>query len=225
VHGRKEIGKSGQFPEEGSPFSLPDGLPDEIVERSAGAELFDQDTVESGIAAEGVDDVMGVAGKADAAQMVQVVKFPLHVMEGAFWGVMGDAVEKFSDEVYPADFIFIEIDIVGCLNLVHQEVRRESMDTEPRKDVTAQISVERVFTGKMSKVFHEIPIGFRRLSCLDKGQFVSGLRCRLQERLEALVRRTRRCPIPKAREGSALLVALHCLIQHGESWPNLHGSG
>jgi len=76
--------------------------------------------------------------------------------------VMFGAVEKFSDELYPAAFIFIEIDIFGGLNLIHTEAGGVAMDAEPWEDVIAQISIKRVFSGKMSKVSHEIPICFRR---------------------------------------------------------------
>jgi len=75
---------------------------------------------------------------------------------------MFDALEKLSDELCPADLIFIEIDIVGGLNPIDPEIRRVPMDAELREYVIAQIAIKRIFSGKMSKVSHEIPICFRR---------------------------------------------------------------
>jgi len=67
VHGGKKIGKGGEFEKEGFPRSFLDCINDKVVERYTIAEFLDQDTVETGIAAEGTDNVMRVTGKADVA--------------------------------------------------------------------------------------------------------------------------------------------------------------
>ena len=54
--------------------------------------------------------------------------------------------------------IFVEVNVVGCLNPIHPEVGGDAVDAELREDVVAQIPVERIFFGKMSQVFHESSI-------------------------------------------------------------------
>lgn len=164
MNGGKKICQCGKFLKESVPCSFPDCLDDKVVERYTVAKLLYQNTVEACIAANWAGNVMGVAGKADAAKMVKVVEFPFHVMEGALRRSICDTNEKFSNETRPADLIFIEIDVVGGLELIHPEVGGGAMDTDLRKDVIAQISIERVFSGKMSEIFHESSIGFGEAS-------------------------------------------------------------
>ena len=143
MNGGKKICQCGKFLKESVPCSFPDCLDDKVVERYTVAKLLYQNTVEACIAANWAGNVMGVAGKADAAKMVKVVEFPFHVMEGALRRSICDTNEKFSNETRPADLIFIEIDVVGGLELIHPEVGGGAMDTDLRKDVIAQISIER----------------------------------------------------------------------------------
>ena len=68
---------------EGIPGAFPDRLNDEGSERRTVTELLNENTVEISIAAERAGDVMGIAGKTDAAQMMKIVEFPLHVVKGS----------------------------------------------------------------------------------------------------------------------------------------------
>ena len=83
VHGGEKIGESSEFLKEGLPRSFPNRLNDEIGERRTITELLNQHTVEAAVVAKGTGDVMRIAGKTDAAQMMKVVEFPLHAMKGS----------------------------------------------------------------------------------------------------------------------------------------------
>jgi len=93
---------------------------------------------------------------------------------------MFDALEKLSDELCPADLIFIEIDIVGGLNPIDPEIRRVPMDAELREYVIAQIAIKRIFSGKMSEVSHELSL------CIQPGGKTSVDPASLQDRLYEL---------------------------------------
>lgn len=106
---------------------------------------------------------MGIPVKPDAAQMVQVVELLFHVTEGALRRIMLDAAEEFSDEECPAALFLIEIDTLGKWHLIETEAGRVFMDAQLRKDVTDQISVKGVVSGKMAEVSHEIRFGFLKI--------------------------------------------------------------
>ena len=63
--------------------------------------------------------------------------------------------EKLSDKASPAPSIFIEVDMVGCGNAIHPEVRGDAIDAKLREDVVAEIPVERIFLRKMAEVLHK----------------------------------------------------------------------
>ena len=65
---------------------------------------------------------MGIAAKADAAHVVEVMKFLLHVVEGRLRRAV--CAEKLPNDTDLAVSVFIEIDIVGGLDLVDSEIRR-----------------------------------------------------------------------------------------------------
>jgi len=81
----KKTGEVGELSEKGLPLSFPDCLNNEDVQRYSPTELLDEDTVDIGIAAEGAGNVMGIAVKTNAAQMVQAVEFLFHVLGGMLW--------------------------------------------------------------------------------------------------------------------------------------------
>jgi hypothetical protein len=83
VQSREKVGESSKFLKEGFPCSFPNCPKDEVSERHTIAELLHQHTVEAAIVAEGTGDVVRIPGKTDAAQMMQVIEFPLHTMKGS----------------------------------------------------------------------------------------------------------------------------------------------
>ena len=158
VQGGEKIGEGGEFLKEGFPRTFPDRLNDKGVERRTVTELLNQDTVETGITAERAGDIMGIAGKADTAQIMEIVEFPLHVTEGSLRRAVRDAVKKLPDNARLAAQVFVEVNVVGCLNPIHPEVGGDAFDAELREDVVEQIPIEGIFGRKMSKIFHESSI-------------------------------------------------------------------
>ena len=154
MQGGEKIGKAGEFLKEGGPCAFPDRPDDRGAERQAVTALLDQDTVEVGVVPERAGNVVGMAGKADAAQVTEVVELPLHMVGGGLPRAVGDAVKKLSDKGRPAVQFFVEIDMIRCLESMHPEVGGYPADPELRKDVVAQVLVKRIFTGKMSQILH-----------------------------------------------------------------------
>ena len=56
---------------------------------------------------------MRITGKANTAQMTQVIVFALHMMKCGFRIKMRNAAKKFSDNSKVAVAFFVEIDMVG----------------------------------------------------------------------------------------------------------------
>jgi len=51
--------------------------------------------------------------------------------------------------------ILVDVDMVGCSNAVHPEVRGNASDAELQEDIVAEILIKRIFLRKMADVFHK----------------------------------------------------------------------
>jgi hypothetical protein len=76
---------------------------------------------------------------------------------------VGDISEKLSDEASLTAPIFVQIDMVGCLNPIHPEAWREAIYADLRQDVVAEIPVEGVVLREVAKIIHEIPCSSRSI--------------------------------------------------------------
>jgi hypothetical protein len=90
--------------------------------------------------------------------MIEIVEFPLHVMDGSLVRAVDDAIKELPDNARLTAPLFVNVNMVGCLHAKHPKVRRAAADTYLREDVIAQIPVEGILLGKMSKIFHESSI-------------------------------------------------------------------
>jgi hypothetical protein len=82
VEGREKIGQSGEFLKEGFPRPFMNCPDDVIVEGRTIAELLHQHTVEAAIIPKGTGDIVGIPGKTDTPQVMEIVEFPFHVKMG-----------------------------------------------------------------------------------------------------------------------------------------------
>ena len=81
---------------------------------------------------------MGIPAKAHAAHVVEVVKLLLHVVEGRLRRAV--CSKKLSDDTGLAVTVFIEIDIVGRLELVYSEIR-SAMHSHLLENIVPQVPV------------------------------------------------------------------------------------
>ena len=95
---------------------------------------------------------MGIAEKAHAAHVVEVMKLLLHVVAGRLRRAV--CAEKLSDDTGLAASVFIEIDIVGCLDLVYSEIR-SAMHSYLGENVVLEIPIEGIVPLEMAEVLHE----------------------------------------------------------------------
>ena len=102
---------------------------------------------------------MGIAGKADTAQIIKIIEFPLHVMTGSLMRAADDAIKKLPHHTRPTAQFLVNVNMVGCLNAKHLEVGGDAADTDLREDVIVQISIEGILLGKTSKIYHKSAIG------------------------------------------------------------------
>jgi hypothetical protein len=95
---------------------------------------------------------VGIAVKAHATHVVEVMKLPLHVVEGGLRRPV--CVEKFSDDTRLAVPVFIEIDMVGGLNPVYSEIR-SAIYSYLRENIVAKILIKGIVPWEMAEVLHE----------------------------------------------------------------------
>ena len=116
------------------------------------AEFFNENAVKVDIVTKWASNVMGIPAKAHAAHVIEVMKLLLHAVECRLRRAV--CSEKLSDYAGLAVTVFIEIDIVRCLDLVYSEIR-SSMHSHLRENVISEIPIHGIVTVKMGKVVHE----------------------------------------------------------------------
>jgi len=119
------------------------------------AEFLHENAVKVDIVTKRASNVMGIPAKAHAAHVVEVMKLLLHVVEGRLRRAV--CSEKLSDDAGLAMTVFIEIDIVGRLDLVYSEIR-SAMHSYLRENVVSEIPIEGIVPVEMGEVLHENPI-------------------------------------------------------------------
>lgn len=67
---------------------------------------------------------------------------------------MRDVAEELADNTNPAVALFVEIDMIGCLEPVHSEVRDYPIDSQLAEDFVTKIFIELIIFRNMSKIFH-----------------------------------------------------------------------
>ena len=83
VQRSEKIGKGREFLKKNFPSIFTDRLDDDVLERRTVAVFFDRYLIEAGVSAERTCDVMWVAVKTDATQVVQVVELTFHMAQGS----------------------------------------------------------------------------------------------------------------------------------------------
>ena len=101
--------------------ALLDRLGNEVREWRAIAVFLDQYIIKACISAKRPYDVMGIAGKTDAAQMIQIIEFPFHMMRSGLRGMTWATTKEFSDNAGLAALVFVEVDLVGGGKFVYPE--------------------------------------------------------------------------------------------------------
>lgn len=97
---------------------------------------------------------MRIAGKAQAAEMIEIIKFPFHMVKGGIWRAAWNAAKKLAYHSRFTVLIFVQIDMIGGGQLIYPKLRRTPMDTELRQDVVTQVFIERVVLWEMPDVVH-----------------------------------------------------------------------
>ena len=109
-----------------------------------------------GIPAKRANNVVRVTGKADTAQMMQVVVFALHVTKCGFGIEMRNAAKKFSDNSKVSVPVFIEVDMIGRGKPIYAKFRRIQAIVEQRDNSLPEVFVKWIIGGEMAEVFHNL---------------------------------------------------------------------
>ena len=109
------------------------------------AEFFNENAVKVDIVTKWASNVMGIPAKAHATHVIEVMKLLLHAVECRLRRAV--CSEKLSDYAGLAVTVFIEIDIVRCLDLVYSEIR-SSMHSHLRENVISEIPIHGIVTVK-----------------------------------------------------------------------------
>jgi hypothetical protein len=108
------------------------------VEWCSIAEFLNENAAKVDIITKRASNVMGIPAKAHIAHVIEVMKLLLHVVEGRLWGAV--CSEKLSDYAGLAVTVFIEIDVVGRLDLVYSEIR-SAMHSHLLENIVPQVPV------------------------------------------------------------------------------------
>jgi hypothetical protein len=97
--------------------------------------------IKAAVIPKGTGDIVGIPGKTDAPQVMEVVKFPLHTKKGGLVRGARNTAEELSYQSSPAPSILVEVDVIGCRDVMDPEVWRAAIDEQLRENIIVEIFV------------------------------------------------------------------------------------
>src|SRR3954470_18463110 len=120
----EEIGERPELLEQCVALALADRLDDEVRKGRAITVFLNQYLVEMRITPKRPGNIMWVAGKSEAAQIVEIVVFALHVVERCFRAKMGHAAKELPNDPHVTLAFLINIHMIRSGKPVYPEVGR-----------------------------------------------------------------------------------------------------